>query len=127
MLRYEGTIKLAVLINLSLALVAALAIPPRRVALAIVAGVSLTLAAFVFRPQPPEALLRVSPVNDFRAGEILFYDVGRSATVLVMEHDGFLYLRTNGLPEASIDVRGAPPARNSQRLLAVLPVLAWRI
>ncbi len=77
-----------------------------------------------FSPGPPEALLRVSPLNDLRSGDIRYYDVGRSATVLMLERDGYFYLRTNGLSEAAIDLKGAPPSKHTQRLLAALPVLA---
>jgi hypothetical protein len=124
MLKYAGAIKLTVAINAGLALVAAFVITPRRIPYAIGSAASLLLLLVGFSPSPPEALLRVSPMNDLRSGEIRYYDVGRSATVLVLERDGYLYLRTNGLPEAATDLKGAPPSKHSQRLLATLPVLA---
>jgi hypothetical protein len=62
-------------------------------------------------------------LNDLRSGDIRFYDVGRSATVLMLERDGYFYLRTNGLSEAATDLKGAPPSKHTQRLLAALPVL----
>ena len=123
-LKYEGVIKLAVMMNVGLALVAALMVPPRRIAYAAGSGVLLIVLVFGFSPGPPEALLRVSPLNDLRTGDIRYYDVGRSATVLILERDGYLYLRSNGLSEAAIDLKGAPPSRRSQRLLATMPVLA---
>jgi tetratricopeptide (TPR) repeat protein len=86
--------------------------------------VLLLVAAAGFRPSPPETLLRVSPINDVRSGEIRYYDVGRSATVMLLERDGYFYLRTNGLSEAAIDLKGAPPTRLSGRLLATLPLIA---
>ena len=123
-LRYEGAIKLAVCINAALALYVALLVPTRRVRLAVVSACVLLLVAVGFRPESPESLLRVSPLNDYRSGEIRYYDVGRSATVLMLERDGFFYLRTNGLPEASTDMIGAPPSRHTQRTLAALPIIA---
>jgi hypothetical protein len=42
----------------------------------------------------------------------------------MLERDGYFYLRTNGLSEAAIGLKGAPPSKDSQRLLATLPVLA---
>ena len=123
-LRYEGAIKVAAAINVGLAFVAAVVVPPRRVSLAVGSASLLLFLLFGFSPRSPEALLRVSPLNDLRTGEIRYYDVGRSATVLVLERDGYLYLRTNGLAEAATDLQGAPPSKHSQRLLATLPVLA---
>ena len=123
-LKYEGVIKLAVACNLCLALAVAILVPPRRATYAIGSATLLLVLLFGFFPQPPENLLRVSPINDLRTGEIRYYGVGRSATVLMLERDGYLYLRSNGLSEAAIDLKGAPPSRHSQRLLATLPVLA---
>ena len=123
-LKYEGAIKLAVCINAALALYVALLAPARRVRLAVASACVLLLVTVVFRPASPESLLRVSPLNDNRSGEIRYYDVGRSATVLMLERDGFFYLRTNGLPEASMDMVGAPPSRHTQRTMAALPIIA---
>ena len=123
-LKYEGTIKLAVMVNAGLALVAATVVPPRRIALATGSATLLLILLLGFSPSAPEALLRVSPLNDLRTGDIRYYDVGRSATVLMLERDGYFYLRTNGLSEAAIGLKGAPPSKDSQRLLATLPVLA---
>jgi hypothetical protein len=53
-----------------------------------------------------------------------FYEVGRSATVLVLEDSGYLNLRSNGLPEASTNLKGAPPYQHNQRLLSAMPVIA---
>jgi SAM-dependent methyltransferase len=124
MLRYEGAIKVAVAINVALAFAAAVVVPPRRVSYAVGSAAMLVILLFGFSPRAPEALLRVSPLNDLRSGDIRFYDVGRSATVLMLERDGYLYLRTNGLSEAATDLKGAPPSKHTQRLLAALPVLA---
>ena len=123
-LKYEGAIKLFVVVNLSLALATALLSPSRKLPLAGVSTAFLLLAVLVFKPQPPEGLLRVSPLNDDRHGIIRFYEVGRSATVLILERDGHFYLRSNGLPEALTDMKGAPPTMHSQRLLGTLPAVA---
>jgi len=123
-LKYEGAIKFAVILNVALALAATTLLG--RQAKALIAGVSvLLLGLFVFyQPQMPEAILRSSPVFAQPGGEIRYYEVGRSATVIVIEKDGFLNLRTNGLPEASTNLRGAPPDLHNQRLLSTVPVLA---
>jgi spermidine synthase len=123
-LKYEGAIKFAVVLNVALALGATTLLG--RQAKVLIAGVSaLLVGLFVFyQPQMPEAILRSSPVFAQPGGEIRYYEVGRSATVIVIEKDGFFNLRTNGLPEASTNLRGAPPDLHNQRLLATVPVLA---
>ena len=123
LLRYEGAIKLAVVTNCLLALVVAIGLPTRKLGFALPCS-ALLIALLAYQPALPESLLRVSPLNDLRAGALRYYDVGRSATVLMLERDGYFYLRTNGLPEASIDMQGAPPSKHTQRLLATLPIIA---
>ena len=124
LLKYEGAIQMAVIVNCALALAASLLILQRRYRTAVAAGVGLIAIALVYRPELPEEILRTSPMTDYAQGEIRYYEVGRSATVLVLEEDGFLNLRTNGLPEASTNLRGAPPYQHNQHLLATVPVLA---
>ena len=123
-LKYEGAIKFAVLLNVSLALAATTLLG--RQTKALIAGVSVFLIGLfvLYQPQMPEAILRSSPVFAQPGVEIRYYEVGRSATVLVIEKDGFFNLRTNGLPEASTNLRGAPPDLHNQRLLSTVPVLA---
>lgn len=123
-LRYEGAIRFAVGCNATLAVAAALLVArqSRRLTLGAIAFASLTLS--LYRPAIPEAILRTSPLFAHVGGELRYYGVGRSATVVVIEESGFLNLRTNGLPEASANVKGAPPDRSNQRMLATMPVLA---
>ncbi len=122
--KYEGAVKIVVLGNLLLAIGAAIANGPRfKVATAGVVVGTIAVAAF-YHPAMPEAMLRSSPIFAQTEGEIRFYEVGRSATVIVIDKDGFFNLRTNGLPEASTSLLGAPPGRHNQQMLAVLPVLA---
>ena len=124
LLKYEGAIQMAVTMNAALAVAASLFIVQRRYRTAVAAGVGLIAVALVYRPELPEEILRTSPMTDYGQGEIRYYEVGRSATVLVLEEDGFLNLRTNGLPEASTNLRGAPPYQHNQHLLSTVPVLA---
>jgi spermidine synthase len=123
-LKYEGAIHLAVAVNVALALAAAVLIGKRRMIPIGVTAVLMLAAAFVYRPAMPVEILRTSPVMDESEGEIRYYEVGRSATVLVLEESGFFNLRTNGLPEASTNLKGAPPYQHNQRLLSALPILA---
>jgi spermidine synthase len=122
-LRYEGAIKFAVVANLSLALIAAVLIGKRRLVPVAATAAAVAIAVILYRPNIPEDILRTSPVLESRTGEMRFYEVGRSATVLVLEESGFLFLRSNGLPEASTNLKGAPPYQHNQRLLASMPVI----
>ena len=123
-LKYEGAIQFAVMLNASLAAAAVVVMAQRtRLLLGSVLAFILALAVF-YRPVMPEEILRASPIYPQPGGDIQFYEVGRSATVLVIEENGFFNLRTNGLPEASTSLRGAPPSRHNQLILSTLPVLA---
>ncbi len=124
LLKYEGAIQMAVTVNAALAAAASMVIFRHHHRTAIAAGIALVAVALVYRPDMPEEILRSSPMTDYADGEIRYYEVGRSATVLVLEEDGFLNLRTNGLPEASTNLVGAPPYQHNQHLLATVPVLA---
>lgn len=124
LLKYEGAIQMAVTVNAALAVSASLLVFRRRYRTAGASAVGLLAIALVYRPVIPEEILRTSPMTDYGQGEIRYYEVGRSATVLMLEEDGYLNLRTNGLPEASTNLRGAPPYQHNQHLLSTVPVLA---
>jgi spermidine synthase len=123
-LKYEGAIQIAVFTSMALALVASLVVSRRHIALAATITAIAVMLLLTYRPQRPEEILRASPLTDVRDGAMRYYEVGRSATVVMLESDGFFNLRTNGLPEASTNLRGAPPYEHNQRLLSLLPVLA---
>ena len=124
LLKYEGAIQMAATVNAALAVAAGLLIFRRRYRTLSAAGIGLIAVVLVYRPELPEEILRTSPMTNYAEGDIRYYEVGRSATVLVFEEDGFLNLRTNGLPEASTNLRGAPPYQHNQHLLSTVPVLA---
>ncbi|MGE4657860.1 MAG: fused MFS/spermidine synthase, partial [Gammaproteobacteria bacterium] len=124
LLRYEGAIHLAVTTNMALALAASLLILEKRYRTAVVTALVTGGIALIYRPSLPEEILLTSPIVASRDGEIRYYEVGRSATVLLLEEDGFFNLRTNGLPEASTNLIGAPPYQHNQRMLSMLPVIA---
>ncbi|MCC7462271.1 MAG: fused MFS/spermidine synthase [Gammaproteobacteria bacterium] len=121
-LRYEGALHLAMAASAALALASAtlLARPTRW--FASVAGATL-LAALVYAPAAPERLLRVSPLKA-AAGKLVYYGVGRSADVIATLDDGFVSLRTNGLPEAGILQRGVSPRGSVEAWMPALAVLA---
>lgn len=121
-LRYEGSVQLAACISMLLALGSAVLL--LRFQARLVAPLAVALAAMtLFRPQVPENVLRMSPLRA-GTGELLYYAVGRGADVVVLRDDQTLDLRTNGLPEAGIDVLGAPLTLNLEAWMSPLAVLA---
>jgi spermidine synthase len=123
-LGFEGAVRLAVGANLLLAVSTLVLVGEVRRVLAVTVAASGALAVFVYEPQRPYGLLDTSLDAGSRGGTPLHYAVGRSATVVLKRHDGNFYLRTNGLPEAFIQPRGAPPRRRGQTWLTALPVVA---
>ena len=123
-LRYEGTIRVAALGSAALAVLALLLLARRRAWLPGAAAALVVLAAVLFRPGPPERLLLASPLSVTPGGDILHYDVGRSASVVLLQQDGGLVLRTNGLPEALMDTPGMPPRFSGEFWMSSLAALA---
>ena len=121
-LRYEGTLQLAVSLSLALLVLSAvLLVGSNRWQAAAVA--SALAALELFQPSTPQGLLRISALRGAR-GEILYYDVGRTADVVVMRNGSQLELRSNGLPEATTVVRGAAPVVQVETAMGLLPVRA---
>ncbi|HID21976.1 MAG TPA: hypothetical protein EYP14_06200, partial [Planctomycetaceae bacterium] len=124
-LDFAGVAVAAVGTNLLLAL--ATCVIFRKVAWKPLAGVLAGVALVtVVPPRWPEAILRMSPfLSGVQDGRIVFCKAGRSSTVLLTERDGYYTMRNNGLPEAGVARRGAPPGDwETHRWLTVLPVLA---
>jgi spermidine synthase len=123
-LKYEGAIRVAVATSAGLAVAFFLLLKrgrPQLFATAIVAGVAVF---FAFRPHAPDKLLVTSPLNVPGDGRIVYYDVGRSASVVMLQQDGGLLLRTNGLPEALVETAGSPPKFSGEFWLSPLAVIA---
>jgi len=125
-LGFEGSLKFAVMMNIALALWAMLFMAESRRVFAGVTAVLGLVVLFLYQPTRPQAVIASTAFPIFDSGEIdeLYFAVGRSSTVLLTESEGAFNLRTNGLPEASILIRGAPPVRHSQHWLTALPVAA---
>jgi len=123
-LKFEGSIYVAVLANLTLALLTCLLVARAQYVWSAAVLVAAGAVAFLFRPEAPDQLLRISPLNVDRQGELRFYEVGRSASVVVLEQDGALMLRTNGLPEALIEMTGIAPKFSGEFWLSPLAVIA---
>ena len=125
-LGFGGSLKLGVLINFALALWAMNVLTgPRRLLVAVTSIMAL-LVLVVYQPGRPEAVIANTafPILESGQAEELYFAVGRSSTVLLTESSGAFALRTNGLPEASVPIRGAPPVRHTQHWLTALPVAA---
>ncbi len=125
-LGFEGTIKLAVLINLGLALWAASFVARWKPAFAGAIAAGFVVALFGYSPSRPQAVVSNSGylLADLEDAREIFYAVGRSATVMLEEHGGYYFVRTNGLPEASIAAKGSPPVKDPEKWLTALAVTA---
>ena len=124
-LRFADTAAAAGAVSLVLGLVASLVARPRRRVSAVVAFAGLLVLA-ILRPVTPEAVLRYSPLGANQVvGDIAYYGVGRSATVLLLERSASWRLLTNGLPESAIEARwGRPGTYILARWLSLLPIAA---
>ncbi|MEM7147858.1 MAG: fused MFS/spermidine synthase [Verrucomicrobiota bacterium] len=127
-LGFEGLTRLLITLNLALASLTLFTLT-RRPALLIPAAAATAAFALLFQPKPPSELIRASlfagrTLKETR-GDLTFYSVGRSATVAVVENLGQSFLRTNGLPEATIAHSGSTGTDNTvARWLGLLPSLA---
>jgi len=124
MLRYEGAIRIAVYASAALGIAAVWSLQPAKRIYAGVATVVVLACCALFVPQAPMQLLRTSPLNIDSRGRVLYYDIGRSASVVVLAQDGGLALRTNGLPEALMDTPGSVPRFSGEYWLSPLAVIA---
>ena len=123
-LKYEGAIQVAVIASAVLGVAALWTLVPARRVVAIAASVLALAACVLFRPQPPMQLLVTSPLNVGDQARVLHYDVGRSASVVMLSQDGGLALRTNGLPEALMESPGSLQRFSGEYWLSPLAVLA---
>lgn len=125
-LGFEGTIKLAAAMNLMLALWVAVCVARRQFAVIGVTAAGLLATVLVYAPSRPDAVIASTafPLSYHTDPEEIFYAVGRSATVLLLEENGYFFLRSNGLPEASILAKGSPPVQDPEKWLTALPVTA---
>ena len=125
-LGFEGTLAATAAVNLALSAVCAWLARPAARRLIAVAAAGL-LALVVYRPAEPWTLLRASPLTGpSSTGEVSFFAVGRSASVLLIDDGSSFRLTSNGLPEASIfrDGLERPGLHPETSWLGLLPVLA---
>ncbi len=124
-LEIAGTARAAIATSALLALISASIHRPLRSAV-LVGAVSLLTWIAVFPPSTPWNVLRSSPLSGrLVEGEVAFFSVGRSSTVLLSEQPGLWRLSTNGLPESAITPKGARQGAFSiARWLSMLPVIS---
>jgi spermidine synthase len=125
-LGFEGSIRLAVCVNLALAVLALARVASAHPAWPAAALGLLLAVALLHQPARPLALIAFSglPGEPLAAARELFYAVGRSSTVRLVASGGLHQLSTNGLPEGVIRARGSPPGLESAAWLTALPALA---
>jgi spermidine synthase len=109
-LRFEGTVVAACATGLALAAATALAARPPLRALLAAAGLGGAALAF-WPPATPWGLFRHSTLSGEWKGPVVYYGVGRGATVLVIDRGWEWRLLSNGLPESAIQAAGARPSR----------------
>jgi spermidine synthase len=123
-LRFEGTIQLAVWASVLVAVGAIWLLQSPRLPLAIGSSVVLLVGMALFWPAPPTELLRSSPLHLDSSGRMAYYAVGRSSSVVVLEQNGLLAFRTNGLPEAVVESKSAAPHVSGEKWLLPLALLS---
>ena len=125
-LGFEGSIRFAVAVNFILALWAAACVARPRPVPVGVACAGLVAVLAIYSPSRPQAVVSSSgfDISYPAPPRELYYAVGRSSTVMQLASGTYYYLRTNGLPEATVEVRGMPPTLDTQKWLTALPVAA---
>ena len=123
-LRYEGAIRAAVYASAALGILALWSLARLNRSYSIGASLLALAGCAWFAPQPPFKLLVTSPLNVDNKGRVLYYEVGRSASVVMLSQDGGLALRTNGLPEALMDGPGSVPRFGGEYWLSPLASIA---
>lgn len=125
-LQYEGTIRLCILANFSLAVFAFFAAKSSELKPRVLGLATLVLAAVFFWPAPPTAILSASPFTTLSGqGDPLWIRAGSSCTTMVTKLGDEYQVRVNGLPQSYIVPKGAPPFYGRfSRWLAALPLFA---
>jgi spermidine synthase len=125
-LGFAGSIKLAICSNGLLALVCLVCVARERLVAAAAVALGLLATLLFYHPTRSQAVLDPTKFLPGRLVEPreVFFEVGRSSTVLVVDDGSVYWLLTNGLAEASITRVGSPPARDTQAWLTALAIAA---
>ncbi|MEM6794393.1 MAG: fused MFS/spermidine synthase [Acidobacteriota bacterium] len=124
-LGFAGTASLAIAVSLLLATATALSLRPAPRPVLAAAATCLILGV-ALRPQTPWRVLGASPIagQSSVAGDVLYFEVGRSSNVMLREEKGRWRLTTNGLPEAAVQQPGSRIGRfTAARWMPLLPLL----
>ena len=125
-LGFHGTVFLGSILNVGLAVAAALWLMRGR-ALVVLTGLALLVGATVifFRPPPPSQLLVTNSLTGTPTpGELSYVGVGRSGTVSLIQTPYAWRVVTNGLPESAMQRPAVPPDQfRESRWLSILPVM----
>ena len=123
-LGFGHTLQLAMLVSIALAAGVAATLQPQR-KWAVPGALALAVVTLLgLRFERPDELIYAQIPDDRVQGEEYYYGVGRSATILMGDLDGFFHLSSNGLSESAIARRGTAPVNNSQKWLSGLTTLA---
>lgn len=126
--KYEGAIQVAIYLNLLLAVctVYLIKFESKSLFLKTIPAALVLLFAVFYNPEWPKNIVTFSPFTQAKEPEKenVFYDVGRSSTVLMTAESGFYRLRNNGLPEAAISMKGMPRSWPTYSILSMLPTIA---
>lgn len=123
-LGFEGSIRIAVALNLVLALAVACLVSDREwfMKLGLLTGIA-AIAIFVQLPRPDAVMRGMSQTRTSGQFETdLYFGVGRSSTVRLTEIPQGYSIMNNGLAEAQILPVGAPPLFVGWSWLTTLPV-----
>ena len=123
-LGFGFTLQLAMLVSIALAAGVAATLQPQRKWAVPGAVAMAVLTLFALRFERPDELIYAQIPDDKVQGAEYYYGVGRSATILMGDLDGFFHLSSNGLPESAIARRGTAPVNNSQKWLSGLTTLS---
>ena len=123
-LGFGQTLQLAMLVSIALAAGVAATLQPQRKWAVPGAAAMAVLTLLTLRFERPDELIYAQIPDDKVQGEEYYYGVGRSATILMGDLDGFFHLSSNGLSESAIARRGTAPVNNSQKWLSGLTTLS---
>jgi len=123
-LKYEGSIRAAVIASATLGIVSLWVLLPVNRIVALATSLIAAVTCVFFTPKPPLKLLTTSVIKVENKGRVLYYDIGRSASVVMLAQDGGLALRTNGLPEALMDGPGSLQQFGGEYWLSPLAIIA---
>ena len=115
-LKYEGAIHVAVVASAALGIAALWVLVPANRIYAATASAVAIVGCVLFTPQAPMKLLVTSPLNVGTTGRVLYYDIGRSASVVMLDagrRTGVAHQRPAGSPDGHARVRCRASAANT--------------